>query len=154
MRKYLLIAALAACVHLGAEEKKVGEIVWNELATPNARVAKEFYGKVFGWEFIDKPMDEDKVSEFADKPMTYTIIKKNGAEFGGIWAIPTELQNQIPPHWLAYISVDNVNQALETARKNGATIVKPAQKVGEMGIFAIIQDPTGAHIALWQTLKK
>lgn len=150
MRHYLLIPALIMSFSLGAAENmnssmapKAGEIVWNELATPNLQAAKKFYGKVFGWEFVDKNMDD----------MSYTIIKKGNKEFGGIWGIPASMQDQIPPHWLAYISVDNLKQALDTAQQNGATVVKQIQKAGDMGIFAIIQDPTGAHIALWQSLK-
>lgn len=46
---------------------------------------------------------------------------------------------------MAYILV-------EKARSHGASIMKPASKAGDFGLFAIITDPAGAHIALWQTL--
>jgi uncharacterized protein len=151
MKKYFLIPALIMGFNLGALEStdstsstKTGEFVWNELATINVQGAKDFYSKVFGWEFIEKKMDD----------VTYTIIKKGDKEFGGIWAIPGAQQNQIRPHWLSYILVENVEQSLELARQNGAVIVKPVHKIGEIGLFAIVRDPTGAHVALWQSLKK
>lgn len=153
MKKYFMIPAvlLGLSLSLNAAENtsatmtpKMGEFVWNELATTNVQGAKDFYGKVFGWEFVDKKMED----------MTYTMIKKDNKEFGGIWAIPAVQQSQIPPHWLAYILVENVEQSLEKARQNGATVVKPVQKAGDMGYFAIIKDPAGAHVALWQSLKK
>lgn len=146
MKKYFLIAMLMAVLSLGAAEndKMMGEFVWNELATPNVQKAKDFYSKMFGWEFTDKKVDD----------MTYTMIKKGNKEFGGIWAIPENMQNQIPPHWLAYVLVDDVQKAVEKATQNGATVIKPVQKVGDMGQFAVIKDPVGAHIALWQSLKK
>lgn len=148
MKSFLLVSALMVGLNLTATENacapKAGEIVWNELATSNVQGAKDFYGKTFGWEFVDKNMGD----------MTYTMIKKGNKEFGGIWAIPTDLKNQIPPHWLAYILVENVEQALEKARQNGAMVIKPVQKAGDMGLFAVIKDPAGAHIALWQPLKK
>jgi predicted enzyme related to lactoylglutathione lyase len=149
MKKCLLLLVLTMSLQVHAHNDvkaapKAGEIVWNELATTNVQGAKDFYGKMFGWQFEDKKMDD----------MTYTIIKMGNKEFGGIWAIPTEQKNQIPPHWLTYILVDNVEKALEAARQNGAKVIKPVQKAGEMGLFAIIQDPVGAHIALWQNLKK
>lgn len=156
MKKYFFIPALSLCLNLFAVEHqnpapKVGEIVWNELATSNMREAKDFYGKVFGWEFIEvKDLKSD--SKMGD--MTYTMIKKGNKEFGGIWEIPKNQQDQIISHWTAYILVDNVEQSLEKARKNGATIIKPVQQVGDMGHFGIIKDPTGAHIALWQPIKK
>lgn len=124
------------------EKPKIGEFCWNELATSNVQTAKDFYGKVFGWEF----------SSHETGDMTYTMIKHNNKELGGIWSIPKDKEKQIPPHWLAYILVTNLEESLEKARKHGASIIKPAANAGEFGRFAIITDPTGAHIALWQSL--
>ena len=42
---------------------------------------------------------------------------------------------------------------LEKAKKLGATIKMPATNVADYGRFAVLQDPTGAHIAIWQSLK-
>lgn len=125
-------------------QPKTGEFCWNELATPNVQAAKDFYGKVFGWQFSDHDMGD----------MTYTMIKRNDKEFAGIWSIPKDQQKQIPPHWMAYILVEDLNESLEKAQKNGAAVVKPVSNAGDFGRFAIITDPTGAHIALWQTLSK
>lgn len=123
---------------------KANEFCWNELATTNVKAAKDFYGKVFGWKFTDHEMGD----------MTYTMIKTDDKEFGGIWAIPKDKEKQIPPHWMGYILVENLDDSLEKSTKNGASIMKPATLAGDMGRFAIITDPTGAHIALWQTLRK
>lgn len=127
-------------------QPKSGEFCWNELATSNLQAAKDFYGKVFGWKFSDHEMGD----------MTYTMIKINGKdkEIGGIWSIPKDQQKHIPPHWMAYILVENVEDSVEKARKNGATIVKEAANAGDFGRFAIITDPAGAHIALWQPIRK
>lgn len=123
---------------------QTGEFCWNELATSNVKAAKDFYGKVFGWEFSDHPMGDT----------TYTMIKRNNKEFAGIWSIPKDQEKHIPPHWMAYILVENLDEAIKKAQKHGAGIVKPATNAGEFGRFAIIADPTHAHIALWQTVKK
>lgn len=122
----------------------LGEFCWNELATSNVKAAKDFYGNVFGWKFSENQMGD----------MTYTMIKKNDKDFAGIWAIPKDQAEHIPPHWMAYILVENLDDALQKAQKHGATIVKPATNAGDMGRLGIIQDPTGAHIALWQPLRK
>lgn len=124
-------------------QSNIGQFCWNELATPDVNKAKDFYGKVFGWQF----------KEIHSDAMTYTIIKSNDKDLGGIWQIPTEQQGQIPPHWMAYILVADVAQALEKAKQHGAHEVKEVTQVGEMGHFAIITDPSGAHIALWESLK-
>lgn len=126
------------------DKPKVNEFCWNELATSNVQAAKDFYGKVFGWKFNDYEMGDT----------TYTMIKSNDKEFGGIWSIPKDKEKQIPPHWMAYILVENLDSSLEKASKSGASIMRPASNAGDFGRFAIITDPTGAHIALWQTLQK
>lgn len=126
------------------DQPKIGEFCWNELATSNIQAAKDFYGKVFGWEFSDHDMGE----------MTYTMIKLKNKEFGGMWSIPKDQQKQIPPHWMAYILVENLDESLNKALSQDASIVKPASNAGDFGRFAIITDPTGAHIALWQVLRK
>ncbi|MDI1351664.1 MAG: VOC family protein, partial [bacterium] len=58
---------------------QLGQFCWNELCTTDVNVAKEFYGKVFGWQF--------KEIHLAD--MTYTIITCNDKDIAGIWQIPT-----------------------------------------------------------------
>ena len=125
-----------------SEQPKLGEFCWNELATPNLKATKDFYGKVFGWQFIDHDMGN----------MTYTMIKHKDQEFAGIWSIPKDKENEIPPHWMAYILVENLDKSLENAQKFGANVIKPPTNAGDMGRFAIITDPTGAHVALWQPL--
>lgn len=121
-------------------EHSSGQFCWNELATVDVNKAKEFYSKVLGWEFKEIHAGE----------MLYTIVKSNNKEIAGIWQIPKEQMNEIPPHWMAYILVDNVENTLEKAKKNGAQEIKGVTQAGEMGLFAIIQDPTGAHVAFWE----
>lgn len=125
-------------------EPKVGEFCWNELVTSNVKAAKDFYGKVFNWQFSDQEMGDT----------IYTMIQINGKERGGIWAIPKDKEKHIPPHWMAYILVENIEIALEKALEHGATVVKPATACCDFGHLAIIRDPTGAHIALWQELRE
>lgn len=128
----------------GNEKAKFSEFVWNELAASNVQTAKDFYGKVFGWKFKEETVGD----------MTYTMATVNGKEFAGIWAIPKNQEKEIPPHWLAYIMVENLEQSLEKATKNGATVIKPITNAGDYGRLAIIKDPSGAHLGLWQSTKE
>ncbi|MDI9818292.1 MULTISPECIES: VOC family protein [unclassified Legionella] len=123
------------------KQPAMGEFCWNELATPDISKAKDFYGKVFGWQFEAHEMEE----------MSYTLVKSQDREFAGIWQIPKDQQEHIPPHWIAYILVADVAASLEKAKQYGAKEVKGVTKVGEFGCFAIITDPTGAHLALWES---
>jgi uncharacterized protein len=121
-----------------------GEFCWNELVTPNVRKAKEFYGKVFDWEF-----EENKAGDIA-----ITMIKSNKKLVGNIKAKPQKEQNEETlSQWLAYILVENLEHSIERATKHGSTIIKPISQVGELGRYAIITDPDGAHLALWENAK-
>ncbi|KTC89621.1 VOC family protein [Fluoribacter dumoffii] len=124
-------------------QHSMGQFCWNELATADVQKAKEFYSKVLGWKF----------KEIHSGDMTYTIVQIDDKDIAGIWQIPTKQQNEIPPHWMAYILVDNAADTLAKAKQNGAEEIKEVTHVGDMGLFAIIKDPTGAHIAFWETKK-
>jgi uncharacterized protein len=122
---------------------KLTEFCWNELATTNVHAAKEFYSKLLGWQFTDHAMGD----------ITYTMIKSGDEAFAGIWQIPSEKRDQIPPHWMSYILVKDVESTLEKAKSLGAEVTVPVTKAGDKGSFAIIADPTGAHIAFWEPTK-
>lgn len=119
---------------------KTGQFCWNELVTPDLAAAKKFYTDLLGWEYVDH--------EFGD--MTYTIIKSQDNDVGGIWQIPSDKRDKIPPHWMAYILVENLDETLKKATQSGGTIKMPITHAAEMGRFFIMADPTGAYIAFWQ----
>lgn len=125
-------------------DQKHGEFCWNELATNNIKAAKEFYSRSFGWTFSDHEMNDS----------TYSMIKSGNKDIAGMWQIPHDKEQDIPPHWLSYILVKNLDSSIETVKKHGATIKVPATNAGNFGKFAVIIDPTGAHIALWESLER
>jgi len=125
-------------------EPKVGQFCWNELATTNIKSAKDFYSQLLGWKFTDHQMGD----------MTYTMISTDEQEFGGMWQIPSDQKDQIRPHWMGYILVDDIEQTLKQAESLGATVKMPVTPVGEMGRFIIVADPMGAHIAFWESKNK
>ncbi|MGQ3889219.1 VOC family protein, partial [Legionella sp. CNM-1927-20] len=82
------------------------------------------------------------------------MISINNKEFGGIWQMPSDKANEVPAQWLSYLSVNNLYIILEQAQKLGAVIKTPMTAIGNYGHFAIIIDPTGATIALWEPQSK
>jgi predicted enzyme related to lactoylglutathione lyase len=118
-----------------------GEFCWNELMTTDTTKAKEFYTKLFGWTSQDLPM----------KDMTYTMFNKGEKGIGGLLKIPAQKEGMILPHWMSYIMVNNLDEMLKKAETLGAQVKVPATPVEGMGRFVILADPTGAHIALWES---
>lgn len=120
-----------------------GTICWNELLTTDAKKALEFYGQLFGWTTQAHEMEH----------MTYHLLKMGDKDIGGMMQIPADKKAQIPPHWATYINVENLDEMIKKAQKLGAILIVPATDVQDYGRFAVIQDPTGAHISFWQALK-
>lgn len=128
-----------------SNQANFGDFCWNELMTTDVVKAKEFYSKLFGWTCHDHDMGH----------MTYTMFKSGNKDLGGIMQIPKDQQGNpaYPSHWMSYIFVENVDNSLEKAKSLGATVVVPATPISDFGRFAVITDPTGANIAMWQSLK-
>ena len=109
-----------------------------ELHTSDLPKAKAFYSKLFGWKLQDQSMPGGG---------TYTMIDVGEGTGGGMM---TKMSPEAPPHWLAYVGVDDVAASTRKARELGAKVVMEKTEVGEYGFMSVIVDPTGAHIALWE----
>jgi predicted enzyme related to lactoylglutathione lyase len=114
-----------------------------ELHTGDLAKAKDFYGKLFDWKIEDAPMPGGEGS--------YAMINVGEGTGGGMMTSQTP---GVPPHWLAYVGVDDVAAKTKKAKDLGAKIVVEVMNVGDFGIMSVITDPTGATLALWQALKR
>jgi predicted enzyme related to lactoylglutathione lyase len=115
-----------------------GTFCWDELHTKDQAAAGKFYGAVFGW--------TGKVG--ADDPMKYWHWVCAGKDIGGMMDL---MSPNLPPHWLAYVAVTDVDVSCRKARESGANVVMEPMEVPKVGKFAVIRDPTGATIALFRS---
>jgi len=122
-----------------------GSFCWIELATSDQNAAKTFYGALFGWAPNDMPMGPDAY---------YTIFRLNGRDAAAGYTLrPEQVAQHVPPHWMLYILVENVDaSASKVEGLSGKVIVAPFD-VFDAGRMAVIQDPTGAYFCLWQAKK-
>jgi uncharacterized protein len=119
-----------------------GAFCWSECATSDAEGAKAFYGNLFGLETEETPLPEGG---------TYVQFKKDGKNVAGLaQQQEREREQGIPPHWNTYIAVEDADLVAKEAERLGGTIVAPAFDVLESGRMAVVMDPTGAAIGLWQ----
>jgi len=122
-----------------------GTFCWIDIYLPDQDRGKAFYGALFGWEWTDVPM--------GDMGMLYTMFNLDGKTVGAMGpAMPGMLPEGVPPHWFSYIATDDLDSTADTARSLGATFVMGPQDVGN-GRVALMQDPTGASVFLWQALE-
>ena len=120
------------------EVKEVGEIVWHDLTVPNAAQVREFYQSVIGWE-----ADEFKVGDYND----YVIsTAQNKQTVAGLCHARGDNAN-LPPQWLVYIKVHNLDASLEAVRRNGGEILVGPKPFGNAR-FCVLKDPAGAAFAI------
>jgi uncharacterized protein len=114
-----------------------------ELHTNDVAAAKKFYSSLFGWKLEDMPMPDGGGS--------YTMVNVGEGTGGGMMKNPDP---KVPPHWLAYVGVDNVEASTKRAQELGGKVHLGVTKVGDYGWMSVIQDPTGAYFALWKPAAK
>lgn len=126
--------------HIGAGlVNTVGAMCWNELATRDPQAAGEFLSKLLGWE-IKKADDMDN----------YYYIYNGDRINGGIMQM-TDEWGDIPPHWMVYFTVADIDAAVAQVKELGGSVNGEIIDAGEVGRMAVVSDPTGAVCSFIQT---
>lgn len=113
-----------------------GRFFWNELHTADPQTALSFCARVLG--FSHRPMDMGSGN-------VYHILSEGGVDRGGVTGhLPKGMQS----HWLPYVFVVDPDTTIERARKYGASIPMPPETIPGVGRFGVLQDPTGAVLAV------
>ena len=122
----------------------IGKITWTDLTVPDAEPIRNFYSQVVGWshEAVD-------MGGYADFNMN---IPENGETVAGICHARGE-NSQLPPQWLVYITVENLDMSLTSCKQMAGKILAPRKEMGKYGSYAVIQDPAGAVCALFEPAK-
>jgi len=124
--------------HIGCRVKgEPGAIMWNELMTSDQTDATEFYTGLLGLG-----------SGSMEGPMEYTLLKVSGDDVAGVMPI-TEDMGPVPPNWMVYFGVANVDDTTSQAEALGAIVLVPGTDIPGVGRFATIQDPQGAVFGMF-----
>ncbi|HMQ25711.1 MAG TPA: VOC family protein [Acidimicrobiales bacterium] len=116
---------------------------WIDLATPDPEAAKSFYGALFGWEYSEEATDQPGVH--------YVMATKDGHSAAGMMLLSEEMAaSGMPPVWSSYVTVTDVEATVAEVAPAGGTVLQPAMDVMEAGRMAVVADPAGAVICLWQ----
>ena len=124
-------------------KKGPGAIVWQDLTVPDAVAVKDFYAKVVGLK--TSSVDMGGYSDFnLHRPDTGDVIAgvchAKGPNTG------------LPPQWLLYMMVEDVDAAAAKTLEMGGEIVSGPKDMGK-DRMVVIKDPAGAAIALYQSAK-
>ncbi|RJP78832.1 MAG: VOC family protein [Candidatus Zixiibacteriota bacterium] len=111
-----------------------------DLTVPQADRVRDFYAAVTGWQVQPVPMDG--YDDYAMVPpetqqAVAGICHARGANAG------------LPPQWLIYITVADLDESLRRCRELGGEVVFGPRPLGQ-GRFAVIRDPAGAVAAVYE----
>jgi len=116
-----------------------GLISWNELVSNDLAGSREFYARMFDWSVEAMPMSNG----------VYHFMKVGDRPAAGLLQMPAEAKGA-PTMWMPYITVTNLKEAVAKATSVGAKLCKDITSIPNMGSFAIINDPQGATLGLWE----
>lgn len=135
-----VFAVWQARSHIGARVmSEPGAITWGELMSNNPQGAVAFYTATL-------PVQAEKMPG----PMDYTLFKAGGKESVGMMRITPEM-GPMPPCWMVYFYVADVDASAKKATSLRGKVLKPAGDIPSVGRFAVLQDPQGAVFCIFKS---
>lgn len=118
-----------------------GRFCWLDLAASDAARAATFYRALFGWH----PREEQMLGG------SFTRLQLAGRDVGSLYQLRrAQIDRGVPSHWTPYVEVADVTHAVrQTEALGGELLVAPLEIPG-LARIAIVADPVGAHLGLWQ----
>jgi predicted enzyme related to lactoylglutathione lyase len=119
---------------------KMGTIGWVDLTIPDAPAVRDFYAAVAGWSPAPVPMggyDDFAMTAAGTGEAAAGICHARGTNAG------------LPPQWLIYITVPDVDAGAATCLELGGQVLAGPKDMGGYGRYCVIQDPAGAVAALF-----
>src|SRR5688572_18980034 len=118
---------------------EIGDASWHELMTTDAPAAMKFYGDLFGWQ-PGEAMDMGEQGK-------YHIFNRPHGMIGGMMNKPPAMAN-VPPHWMIYFRVPDIDAAVERVKANGGKILNGPMEVPGGSRIVNAMDPQGAGFSL------
>ncbi|MBV7696346.1 VOC family protein [Streptomyces sp. TRM70350] len=112
-----------------------GALGWVELLTREPARARDFYTTVFGWTV--------NASEH------YAQWGIAGQDFGGLMTMDDKFPHEVPPHWLPYFAVADVDATAATAIGSGGTALMEPTSLPDGPRIAVLRDPQGAMFGVY-----
>ncbi len=116
----------------------VGAPCWVDLMTSDTERSRTFYARLLGWA-ADEPAEE-----FGG----YFNFTKDGVLVAGGMANTPD--SGAPDAWSVYLATDDAAKAVDVAGANGGQVVVEPMTVADLGTMAVVTDPGGAMVGMWQ----
>lgn len=114
---------------------------WADLMTRDTATAAQFYDALFGWTHVEQPT-----------PMgpAYTEFFKDGRLVCGMSPMMPGVPEQVSAFWNAYVLVEDLDATLDRVLPAHGSVSMPAMDVMNEGRMAMVTDPSGATVGLWE----
>lgn len=116
--------------------KQTGELGWLDLTVADATTVQQFYQQVLDWQA--EPLNMGDYDDY--------VMKAGGEAVAGICHARGTNAN-VPPQWLVYINVPDLDASLERCLALGGQVVDGTRDAGGTRM-CVIRDPAGAVLAL------
>ena len=120
------------------ETAPIGSPCWVDLMTSDTDRSRAFYCQLFGW------TAEEPAEEFGG----YFNFAKDGVRIAGCMA--NRPGSGVPDVWSVYLATDDARKTVDATVAHGGQILVSAMDVGDLGTMAVVSDPDGAAIGVWQ----
>ncbi len=126
-----------------ANKGDLGRFVWYDLMAADTAAAEDFYTRLIGW----------GTQAFEGSEQPYTLWTNKEEPLGGIAELPREVQDSgAPPHWIAYVAVDDARAVAERVSDAGGKVMHPPTDIPNSGgTYAVLIDPQGALFAIYSS---
>lgn len=124
-----------------AEQSQVGRAGWMDLTVEDAPAVRDFYAAVVGW----KP-EPVSMGDYSDFNM---VLPESGEPVAGVCHARGSNAG-LPPVWLVYWVVADLDASVEACRQAGGEVVAGPRGMGGQGRYAVLRDPAGACFALYE----
>ncbi|MBO0680318.1 VOC family protein [Mycolicibacterium sp. S2-37] len=116
----------------------LGAPTWIDLATSDLDRAQSFYAAVFGWTFETSGPDYGG----------YVNASKDGHLVAGLMS--NDPQWNTPDGWTSYLHTADIEATLAAATAAGGTNCGGVMDIPDKGRMAMLTDPAGAFVGLWE----
>jgi len=123
-----------------SDPPRPGAIAWHDLTVDDAETVRDFYAAVVGWRF--QPVAMDGYMDFA------MGAPESGESIAGVCHARGP-NADLPPQWLLYVVVEDLDRSLEACADHGGEVVAGPRGLSG-GRFCVVRDPAGAVMALWE----
>ena len=120
------------------ETAPVGAPCWVDIFSSDPDQSRAFYSELFGWKA------EEPNPEFGG----YWKFFKDGVQIAG--GMRNDGSTGAPDVWSVYLATRRRRRDRRAGDRDGAQVIVPAMPVADLGTMAVVTDPGGAAIGMWQ----